>query len=607
MSSKAKKLQANKKAKNIKILVLLLTIFSMAIIPLLVRIIPIEYPMNQFSWYVNQTEFFDVFSKIKANAILFAGIMATLMLFYYYKFIDRDRRFFNVQNSLALSYGVIILLSTLFSISTYVSMHGFLERYESAFVLLSYLMIFMLCASIKWDNGMLKKLMLAFLISNILLSIIGICQYFGIDLVFNNTMKPFITSHALKNTIFDLSKSFDYTAIFQTLYHSNYVGLYTTLSFPIFMTLFLYERQKLMKIVYLIMSIVILFNSIGSISRGGIIGIALGIPLFIVLNYRVLFKNRQTVIVLLLLVSVTAVGFEFFTHGFMTSRFKQIFSNTKQVYVLKGIAVEADQVKIDYKDVHFNIEVLDHIGPNWRLKYTLNGEVIDSLGINESGHVHFDGELKNIEVFLYKNKDALELAVEIDKTPWTFGYVQGELKYKNIYGKFTELETPETFGFSGMEKLGSGRGYIWSRSLPKIMEKPILGFGPETFPLAFPQNDYVGKYIAYGTTNMLVDKAHNLYLQIAISTGLLSLIIFIALVGVNFKNGLEVFKNSKSQLDYEKNFDHILLYGFIVSSFSYLVASFFCDSNVHVSIVFWIILGISFSLKDQLNVVKSSD
>lgn len=607
MSSKAKRLQNEKKAKNFNALVLLLTIFSMSIIPLLVRVIPIEYPMNQFSWYVDQTQFFDVFSKIKSDAIVFSGIMALLLLFYYYKFIRNDKQILNLQNSLALTYGSIIILSTLFSISTYVSIHGFLERYESVFVLLSYLMIFMLCASFQWDRNTLKKLMIAFLISNLALSIIGIGQYFKIDLVFNDAMKPFITSQALKGAAFNLSKSFDYTAIFQTLYHSNYVGLYTAMSFPIFITLFLYEKRKLWKGLYLITSVMILFNSIGSISRGGIIGIALGIPLFIALNHKTIFKNKMTIIIMLLLVSVTAFGFEFFTHGFMTSRFKQIFSSTKQVYALKGISVDADQIDIDYKDAHFSVEVTTHVGDFWRLKYTLNGEVIEPIGINESSKAYFDGDLKNIEVFLYQNKDAYELAIEIDKMPWAFGYNQGKLEYKNIYGKFTALETPKTFGFSGMEKLGSGRGYIWSRSLPKIMERPILGFGPETFPLAFPQNDYVGKYIAYGTTNMFVDKAHNLYLQIAISTGLLSLAVFIILVGANFKNGFEVFRQNKNQLDFEKNFDHILLYAFTVSIFSYLVASFFCDSNVHVSVVFWVILGLSFSLKDQLKVEKITD
>ncbi|MBF4695107.1 O-antigen ligase family protein [Fusibacter ferrireducens] len=601
MSSKSKKLELHKKTKNFNIFVLLLTIFSVAIIPLLVRITPIEYPMNQFSWYIDQTQFFDVFSMVKANAIVFSGIVAFMLLFYYHKFIGKEQKFFNLQNSLASVYGLIIILSTLFSISTYVSMHGFLERYESVFVLLSYLMIFMLSASLKWDDNMLKKLMNAFFISNVVLSVIGIFQYFGIDLVFNDAMKPFIASQALKGTTFDLSKSFDYTAIFQTLYHSNYVGLYTTLSFPIFMTLFLYERKKVWKGLYLVLSIMILFNSIGSISRGGIIGIALGIPLFIILNHKIIFKNKVTIIVILLIVSVTTVGFEFFTHGFMTSRFKQIFSNTKQAYALKGIVVKDDHISIDYKDVRFDIEITTHVGDVWRLKYTLNGETIDSSGINENGHAYFDGDLKNIEVFLYKNQNALELAVEIDKTPWTFAYDQGKLEYKNIYGKFTSLETPETLGFSGMEKLGSGRGYIWSRTLPKIMKRPILGYGPETFPLAFPQNDYVGKYIAYGTTNMLVDKPHNLYLQIAVSTGLLSLIVFIIMVGANFKNVFGIFRHCKNQLDFENDFTRIVLYGFTVSIFSYLVASSFCDSNVHVSVVFWVILGISFSLKNQVS------
>ena len=128
-----------------------------------------------------------------------------------------------------------------------------------------------------------------------------------------------------------------------------------------------------------------------------------------------------------------------------------------------------------------------------------------------------------------------------------------------------------------------------------------MGYGPETFPLAFPQNDYVGKYRAYVTTNMMVDKPHNLYLQIAISTGLISLLVFGALVFNNFRGVFRISQMRKRILDLEEDYAQVLLYGFTVSIFSFLVTSFFADSNVHVSIVFWVILGLSYSITRVFN------
>ncbi|GAU76816.1 O-antigen ligase [Fusibacter sp. 3D3] len=600
-SKKQFKQQSKKKKINdhpvLDTLVLAVIIFSMSVIPLLVRIIPVEYPMDQYSWYVNQTEFFDVFAMIKSEAIVLAGILSLMLISYYYWRVIGVNQFVKASNIMASSYGVLIILSTVFSISMYTSVHGFLERYENVFVLLSYLGVFLLCSAFTWKEELLRKVIFAFLISNIVLSIIGICQYNGIDLIFNEQMKPLITSGAIKDLNFDLTKSFEYTAIFQTLYHSNYVGLYIALSLPLFMTLFLYEKRKWLKWIYLLASFMIVFNLFGSISRGGIVGVIVGVPLFIILNFKIIFKKKKTFVGLMLIILLAVVGIEWYSNGFMMARFKQIITDTHAASALESIELGENNITIGYNEQLFKIDIINHASDNWILKYYLEDQPVYPSGINSEGHAYFDDEkLKDISLFLYPDNDAMNLVVLIDNVPWIFGYDAMQLKYKNIYGKYTELQVPEIFGFSGMERLGSARGYIWSRSLPVILKRPLLGSGPETFALAFPQNDYVGKYRAYNTTNMLVDKPHNLYIQIAISTGLISLAIFLALVFYNFKNVFSVIKSRRVQFELEKNYHQVLLYGFTASIFSFLIASFFSDSNVHVSILFWVILGLSYSI-----------
>ena len=62
------------------------------------------------------------------------------------------------------------------------------------------------------------------------------------------------------------------------------------------------------------------------------------------------------------------------------------------------------------------------------------------------------------------------------------------------------------------------------------MDSLLIGQGPDTFFAEFPQGDLLGKLYAYGTTQMVVDKPHNLYLQIGINEGGIALLAFLVMM-----------------------------------------------------------------------------
>lgn len=72
------------------------------------------------------------------------------------------------------------------------------------------------------------------------------------------------------------------------------------------------------------------------------------------------------------------------------------------------------------------------------------------------------------------------------------------------------------------------RGYIWSRTIPILPDYLVLGAGPDCFLYEFPQDDILGKLYAYGTGSIVVDKPHNLYLQIFVNEGGIALLAFLA-------------------------------------------------------------------------------
>lgn len=586
-----KKKQFNKDSTSW--LVIAIAILFVAVIPLLIRITAVTYPMDQFSWYPNETQYFDIYALIKSNIIVVIGIVSVLTLTYrQYKYkilILKDP----VVIITAL-FALTIVLSHITSINSLISSRGYLERYESTWVWLSYLSTFLLFYSLNWRDEQLKLFIRAFVISNVILSVIGIFQYFGIDLVLNNISRPFITALNMTNVDFSTEYTINYKVIVQTLYHYNYVGFYISLSFPIILSLLIKEQNIKLKLFYALLSASILLNLLGSSARGGLVGIAVAMPFFIFFNRKVLFKNMKLSISIILILIIVFVGFESYSDNFVTKRLTSIFTNVTAPELISDIEIQDNTIVIDLNGNIFETEIVTHENSLWQMNYRLNGSEISETEFNSKDHVIFkEPKLEQVSNYIVRMKDGTELLTfDLYGSTWYFGYDKNTLQYMNPYGNFDALQKAISIGFENQEKLGSARGYIWSRSFPLILDRPLLGYGPDTFALAFPQHDYVGKFKAYNTNNMVVDKAHNMYINIAINSGLIALMSYIALFILFLVYSI---KSSRLNTEYTKFFTTMIS----VSLISYFIASIFNDSSVLVSPVYWGFLGIGLSLTNR--------
>lgn len=115
----------------------------------------------------------------------------------------------------------------------------------------------------------------------------------------------------------------------------------------------------------------------------------------------------------------------------------------------------------------------------------------------------------------------------------------------------------------------SGRAYIWKRTFPFLRQSILTGYGPATYGLYFPQHEKRGEDIGYG--GLVVDRPHNMYLNIWMGTGLISLIILLSGIG----SLLLKVKDKPLQL----------------SCISFLIAGLFTDSVLCVTPYFIIFLG----------------
>lgn len=133
--------------------------------------------------------------------------------------------------------------------------------------------------------------------------------------------------------------------------------------------------------------------------------------------------------------------------------------------------------------------------------------------------------------------------------------------------------------------IGSGRGYIWIRTIEMMEDTLILGKGPDTFAFYFPLKDPVKFLCGF---KQIVDKPHNMYMQIGVNIGGIALLAFLIMIIIYFVQSVKVLWNTK--LEHQSS---VIALGLFTACIGYLVAGFFNDSVVSVAPVFWTIFGLS--------------
>jgi len=135
----------------------------------------------------------------------------------------------------------------------------------------------------------------------------------------------------------------------------------------------------------------------------------------------------------------------------------------------------------------------------------------------------------------------------------------------------------------GYEDAGANRIFIWKRVIPLILERPLLGFGPETLGEVFSERHMDEVVEEYGR-EIIFYKAHNEYLHIAVTTGVPSLIIYL----------IFVFSILKRAYRYRNK--NIMIIPLMASIIGYLIQAFFNLSIITVAYIYWAFLGILLKL-----------
>ena len=157
-------------------------------------------------------------------------------------------------------------------------------------------------------------------------------------------------------------------------------------------------------------------------------------------------------------------------------------------------------------------------------------------------------------------------------------------------------EIGETITGNAKPIYGSGRIYIWKRTLEIVPDNLWNGVGIDNFYLAFDDsNILVDPY-----SGSRVDKAHNEYLQKLVTEGIFSIILYIGLLGILcIRSMIQIFKERKKE--------NVLLISLFLSFIAYCIQAFFNISVISVAPIFYIIMGLlcSFSSGGKNEKVKN--
>jgi O-antigen ligase len=184
-----------------------------------------------------------------------------------------------------------------------------------------------------------------------------------------------------------------------------------------------------------------------------------------------------------------------------------------------------------------------------------------------------------------------------DTQIWPFVLTEeGVFYHNNENGKRVKLRNVPHAGWSDNPNFGSGRGYIWSRTLPLLRDTIFLGRGADTYCIYFPHDDYVGKYNAGWNINMVVDKPHNMYLGAAVGTGVISVAALLALFLIYLAQSFRLYL----RMQYD-DFVSVVGVGIFFGVLGFLVSAFVDDSSVSVMPLFYGLFGVGIAINALLS------
>ncbi len=589
---------------------------AMAFVPLIVTAKKYSIGLSGFSWFSNSADGVDLFLYWKGQAlILLAFVMLGCLGISLLKPSWRPdrKKFLTPEMAWVVLYLIFASLSTVFSEYRDFAWKGSYEQWEGLNVILAYGVLFIYTYLVLDSKKAARYLVYAVIAGSFVMGLIGTFQYIGMDLFRSDAGQ--VIMNFMSETKMKYTFNFSVGWVYATLYNPNYVGSYGALVLPVLVAVALIEWKKIPRgwtVTAMVAACLMTVTLLGSQSLTGCVGVIVSVLFFVIYRFPVFYHSLGMKKIVMAAVGVgvfLAVAVALFPEEIQAGVDK-LFHPTQDYHVIqKMVSGDSGLEVTTVKGDTFCVDVTGKAADPFVVT-DKEGNALTLKKDEEMNYYTFDDEkFDNIRLYprtiSVSGDDTIYDGVKIFNPTinkeWTLAKVDDIFLVYNAFGKLDDLQEIPAWGFADCQHFGDKRGYIWSRTIPLLKKYIFLGSGPNTFTMVFPNNDYVGK------TNMnyngvTVTKPHNMYFQIWVQTGLISLIAFLLLVFWYLVKSVRLYWCSGLNSVTER-----MGFAVMISVFGYMVTGIANDSTVAVAPLFWGMLALGMELNRMVKISRSCE
>lgn len=554
-----------------------------------------------YAWNALNDTYLDVF--LHGKMVVFQVVSVVVFGLSVYKLIklNAEKRKRLIARFIPLfAYLGFVILSTICSTNMKFSFLGSMDAKEPFGVLAGYVLVAFYAYAIVDELSDLLQLMTAAVIGAFVMAVLGVLQAIGKDPLAVETVQRLFVNSDFMNMYGPLQLTFKAGHAYGTLYNPNYVGTYVAMYVPLLTIGLIFFKQVFRKVICGISVIGLLIMLFASQSRTGLIALAAVLLMLLVFAGRGMWKYWYLVIPGITLVVMVFSLVNTYNDNLLVNRLLAMFNVHKSEANVQGVDTTGDGVRVLYKDTEYKV-MMQVSGSGYKYlafegeeqkKITYGTDGMDcSFALN-------NGDEIVIQTALFDELLAFGLDVNGMDFYFTNQSGDGNYKYINEVGRLDECIIPKNV-LPGYEGVASGRGYVWGRTIPLLLDHIVIGSGPDTFTITFPQNDYVARNQS-GFNNIIFTRPHNFYLQMGVQTGVLSLAAFLFFYLAYFVGSCRRYFLGKFN-----SAEEWMGFAIFLSTIGFIASGLANDSLIVVTPIFYVLIGMGMAINHKLcHVVK---
>ena len=484
--------------------------------------------------------YWKMFFTIAVSIILLVLLIVSVIK-YNYKIFDCSRMYDKIILICTIIYVVCTVVSYIFAQYRKLALTGGVNSFEGTIVLLSYVVLFLAGRYVvqKCDYRNIEYIAMFNAVVLFMLSLIEV-NY--------KSIAEIATGHTVE---------INYTNMLcLTFYNPAYCAGFIIMLLPVCLYYYSVSKKLVKNVVWGCLSVTTLMCGFLTRSSVAFYILIFEVAVFVVVMAVIFLRNIKNVswnkiiagkiigiaaaITAVILIDMCAGG-----HIFNSAKSASVNETTaihkKDYYKVNNIELNKNEVCITGDDN----KLICGIDSNNTIYFTDEAGQIISVS-SQGDRLTFPEPYSMVQAYIQNDTLCLDL-----------GY-KGELRFlmydNNFYPVLSDgsvvkdISSGTDTQTARFDNLFTGRGYIWRNTLPILKNTLIFGHGAGTFEMYFKQFDFVGLLNSQGNVDLIIDKPHSLYLQIACNQGVLcSVAVVVMLFTVVFINVLSIVRKLKGQ------------------------------------------------------------